>query len=170
MKKLLVLALVTIIAVLSSCKKDELAPKTEPTPTTAYTFKQTAYMWQDAYEDQTGKHAVFTYRVAVMADVHMDSVTINLTVVLNDSTKITLNGNDLENFGQVGCSAPNYQYPVYWVATLTGTKGICQPFYNFTQSDVYRFEYEAKVKIRGIWYTVPKGERKVNDPFESFWI
>ncbi len=105
-----------------------------------------------------------------MAGVHFDSVIVKLTVTLYDSTKVILTGADLVNFGQIGVYCPNYEYPEYWIATLEDSKGICPPFYNFTATDVYRFEYETTVKIKGIWYTLPKEGHKNSDPPESFWV
>jgi len=168
MKKLLLLVIV-IAAITSSCKKEEnIVPTT--VPTTQYVFKQTAYLWQDAVGMGDSLYPVFTYRIAVMAGVHFDSVTVKLTVTLYDSTKVILTENDLINCAQNGFYSPNYQYPEYWIVTLSDSKGIYAPFYNFTENDICRFEYEATVKINGTWYVVPKEGRRVNDPFDSFWI
>jgi len=169
MKKLFLLVIV-IAAITSSCKKEEIIVPPTPIPTPQYVFKQTAYLWENAVGIGDSLYPIFTYRIAVMAGVHFDSVTVKLTVTLYDSTKVILNENDLVNFAQIGFYTPNYQYPEYWIATLSDSKGIYLPFYNFTKNDIYRFEYEAKVKINGTWYTVPKEGRKLTDPFESFWI
>ena len=166
MKNLLLLLIV--IAVLTSCKKEEIIVPN--VPTTQYAFKQTAFMWQNQWGNQTGTYSVFTYQVAVMGDQPFDEVKFTLTVTLNDSTKVILTENELTNFGQTGFYSPEYQYPKYWVATITDSKGICPPFYNFTESDIYRFEYEATVRIGTNWYTLPKEGRKKTDPMDSFWI
>ena len=173
MKKLFFLSMIILTIALNSCKKEEalLVPNSQPPVTTApYVFKQTAFLWQDAWGNGDSTYPVFTYRVAVMTGIHFDSVKVVMTVTLYDSTKITLTENELTNFGQMGCYAPDYQYPEYWIATISDSRGILPPFYNFTQNDIYRLEYQATVKINGTWYNLPKEGRKMSDQFESFWI
>ena len=165
MKNFLIAAFV--ILTMMSCKKDEeIATSPEH-----YVFKQVGYLHQDAWSNQDSLYPVFSYQVAVMSNVHFDSVHVLMTVTLKDSSKIVLTeSNGLENFGQHGLYAPNYQYPEYWVASLEGAKGVCTLMYGFNESDIFSFEYQGKVMIKGVWYTLPKEYRKYSDLIDSFWV
>jgi len=160
MKK--IVFVIVLVLTIVSCTKEEVIP--------TYDFKQTAFLWQDMWGDGENYYPVFTYQIAVMGDQPIDEVKFQLTVVLNDSTKLIFTQSEMTNFSQSGFYNPNYQYPKYWIATIMDSKGICTQQYGFNQNDIFRFEYEAKVRIGKTWYDVPKEARKKDSLMDSFWI
>jgi len=155
---------IIVLSVCTSCNKneEEIAPN--------YVFKQTAYLEQNVWGYGENYYPVFTYRVAVMSNTHFDDIKVTMTVTLVDNTQIILTGEDLTNFGQLGYSAPEYIYPIYWIASVSDSRGICEAMYGFEAEEVVRIDYSAQVQIDGQWVTLPSEGRNISDPMDSFWI
>lgn len=151
-----------LVAIITSCKKEVIVPN--------YEFRQHAFLWGDTWSSNDTLYPVLTYQIAIMADQPFDEVNVNMTIVLNDSTRTTVTREELMNFGQLGFYNPDYEYPKYWIATIMDTKGICDQMYGFDEDDVYGFEFEANVRIGEEWYTVPLQKRGKNDLWDPFWI
>jgi hypothetical protein len=165
MKKSVFLMIIVIIVLsMSSCSKEE------ETIVPNYVFKQTAYLEQNGWGDSDSLYPVFKYRVAIMANKHFDDIKVTMTVTLVDNSEVILTEEDLTNFGQLGYSAPDYEYPIYWIAHVSDSKGICESMYGFTAEEVVRIDYAAQVQIDGHWITLPSEERNISDPMDSFWI
>lgn len=162
-QKIFVIGFILALA-LSSCQKDVLL---EEMPT----FRQTAYIEQNVTGDSI-LYPAFVYSVAVLADIPIDEIKVELTVVLKDGNKIVLTEKNLVNWSQLGFYAPECKYPKYWISRCYDLEPIKS--YHFTEKDVARFEYKSQVNIQGQWYTLPLEGRNIDGPFDSindgFWI